>query len=403
MEAHMETPEPASEAAEAASTAAAVLGDDDLLREILLRLGLPTSLVCAAAVSRRWLRCASDPAFLRRFRARNLPLLLGVYVRTPDVQRLRFVPLARGPELAAVVRRGSFDLGEGAGSVWDCRNGRLLADVDGRNVVYSPLHPEQGTDILPEPPIPAEAYTLLFYFTDFLFYENRDDRVSCTSVTVMCTERQAWVYLSDLQAGVWGEGRYSGTIDIPVQGSLRVCEHHALLANRKLYMMCLPHHIIGFDLPSMSSFCIELPDKVQYEYLESIGLSCAEGSGFFLIHMKGFQISVWLHISDITDSSSIGTWKLIDTICLQQVFHHFVELTWDSLPHVVRVAAVGENAEFVLLQIQHKLFYMHISSRAVEEVYEVSPAHGSLYGVYPFMTPWPPAFPALNGGADHDQ
>jgi hypothetical protein len=26
-----------------------------------------------------------------------------------------------------------------------------------------------------------------------------------------------------------------------------------------------------------------------------------------------------------------------------------------------------------------------------------------LYGVYPFMMPWPPSFPALNGGHDHDQ
>jgi len=404
MEAHRESSEPAPETAMAASAAAAaassVLEDDDLLREILLRLDLPTSLVRAAAVNRRWLRCSSDPAFLRRFRARNPPRLLGVYVNPGEARRLRFVPLARGPELAAVVRRGSFDLGEEAGSVRDLRNGRLLVFDDGKYVVRSPLHPERGTDNLPEPPIPAEAYTILFYLIDFLFYESSDNSVACTSVIVMCTERQAWVHLSDLQAGVWGEGRYSGMIDIPVQGSLRGCEHHALLANGKLYMICLPHHIIGFDLPSTSSFCIELPDGVQYEYLESIGLSCAKGSGFFLIHLKGFQISVWLHR---TDHSSIDTWKLIDTIFLPQAFAHLAELTWSSLPDVVRVAAVGDNADFVLLRIQHKLFYMHISSRTVEEVYEANRAHGFLYGVYPFMMPWPPTFPVLNGGNDHDR
>ena len=402
MEAHRESSEPAPETAAAASAAAAasVLDDDDLLREILLRLDLPTALVRAAAVSRRWLRCASDPAFLRRFRARNPPRLLGFYVNTGEAQRLRFVPLARDPELAAVVRRGSFDLGEEAGSVRDCRNGRLLVFVDGKYVVRSPLHPERGTENLPEPPIPAEAYTILYYFSDFLFYESSDNSMSCTSVIVMCTERQAWVHLSDLQGGVWSEGRYSGMIDIPAQGSLRGCEHHALLANGKLYMICLPHHIIGFDLPSTSSFCIELPDGVQYEFLETIGLSCAKGSGFFLIHLKGFQISVWLHR---TDHSSIDTWKLIDTIFLPQAFAHLVELTWDSLPDIIRVAAVGDNADFVLLWIQYKLFYMHISSRTVEEVYEANRAHGFLYGVYPFMMPWPPTFPVLNGGNDHDR
>ena len=54
-----------------------VLGDDDLLREILHRLGPPTALLCAALVSRRWLRHASDPAFLRAFRARHPALMLG--------------------------------------------------------------------------------------------------------------------------------------------------------------------------------------------------------------------------------------------------------------------------------------------------------------------------------------
>jgi hypothetical protein len=83
-----------------------VLSDDDLLCEILLRLGLLTVLVRVAAV---WLRCASDPAFLRRFRTRHPPRLLGFYINTGDAQRLHFVPLARDPELAAIIRRGSFD------------------------------------------------------------------------------------------------------------------------------------------------------------------------------------------------------------------------------------------------------------------------------------------------------
>jgi hypothetical protein len=103
-----------------------VLSGDELLCKILLRLGLLTVLVCAATV---WLRCASDPAFLRRFRTRHLPLLLGFYVNTGDAQRLRFVPLARNPDLAAIIRRGNFDLGEEAGSVRDCRNGRVLVFV----------------------------------------------------------------------------------------------------------------------------------------------------------------------------------------------------------------------------------------------------------------------------------
>ncbi|GJN19626.1 hypothetical protein PR202_gb06921 [Eleusine coracana subsp. coracana] len=127
----------------AAKVAAWVLDDDDLLREILLRLDFPSCLVRAAAVSKRWLRHASDPAFLRRFRCLHPPRLLGLYVCPmgpissgphqdlfPDSI---FVPMPQSPaESAAVIRRGSFhfhlehDIFHN--SMWDCRNGRLIID-----------------------------------------------------------------------------------------------------------------------------------------------------------------------------------------------------------------------------------------------------------------------------------
>ncbi|XP_051196572.1 uncharacterized protein [Lolium perenne] len=57
----------------AADAVSKVLGDDDLLAEILLRVGFPTTLVRAAAACKRWLHHASDKAFLRRFRKLNPP------------------------------------------------------------------------------------------------------------------------------------------------------------------------------------------------------------------------------------------------------------------------------------------------------------------------------------------
>jgi hypothetical protein len=112
MEAGVERTEPSPRppAASAAATEA-VLGDDDLLSEILLRLGFPTCLVRAAAVSKSWLRHASDPAFLRRFGDLNPPRLLGFYVTSLQHRRrlVDFVPmLPQPPELASVLRRGCF-------------------------------------------------------------------------------------------------------------------------------------------------------------------------------------------------------------------------------------------------------------------------------------------------------
>lgn len=74
-----------------------VLGNDDILREI----GFTSCLVRAAAVCKRWYRIASDPDFLRRFRALRPPRLLAFY----ESERLRFVPRPHSPEVASDVRR----------------------------------------------------------------------------------------------------------------------------------------------------------------------------------------------------------------------------------------------------------------------------------------------------------
>ena len=121
------TTEPPQLPPQAASAAqiSVVLGNDDLLREILLRLDFPTCLVRAAAVSKRWLRHASDPAFLRRL---HPPRLLGFYLDTRD-SCLRFIPFPQPPELPTVIRYSIFDLGGVPGHVSDCRNGHLIVDM----------------------------------------------------------------------------------------------------------------------------------------------------------------------------------------------------------------------------------------------------------------------------------
>ncbi|XP_039838727.1 uncharacterized protein LOC120698968 isoform X2 [Panicum virgatum] len=157
MEAERESTEPTAVPPSAAVRA--VLGDDDLLREILLRLAFPTALVRAAPVSRRWLRHASDPAFLRRFRRLHPPVLLGFYLRELGARAPRFVPVSRAPELAAAA--GQFFIS-------DCRNGRLLVtDFDDptacRHAVLSPLRPGPARGkkaVLP----PAPKLSLIWFF-----------------------------------------------------------------------------------------------------------------------------------------------------------------------------------------------------------------------------------------------
>ncbi|CAN6272391.1 unnamed protein product [Urochloa humidicola] len=159
MEPSTTPPPPAS-----ASAAASVLGNDDLLRGIFLRLDFPTYLARAAAVCRHWLRHASYPAFLSRFRELHPPRLLGFYIVTYcNGPFPRFVPLPQPPELAAVIRRSSFELG-GHEGVMDCRDGRLIVSVSGRSSVRSPLHPGRGSIALPELLLPAvSGYSIVCF------------------------------------------------------------------------------------------------------------------------------------------------------------------------------------------------------------------------------------------------
>jgi hypothetical protein len=111
-----------------------VLDDEDLLTEIIVRVGFPTSLVRAAGVCRSWLRLISDRTFLGRFRKLHPPRLLGFYLAQDQYPNPAacFFPLVTHPlpsELAAVVRRTSFRLGAYKGARTDmvgCWNGRVV-------------------------------------------------------------------------------------------------------------------------------------------------------------------------------------------------------------------------------------------------------------------------------------
>jgi hypothetical protein len=102
------------------------LEDDNLLREILLRLPpQPSSLPRASAVCKRWLGLVTDPKFARQFRIRHQkPPILGVFEYKN--QRIVFSPTLGTPDRIPPER---FDLGRGhrdINDVLECRHGRIL-------------------------------------------------------------------------------------------------------------------------------------------------------------------------------------------------------------------------------------------------------------------------------------
>jgi hypothetical protein len=94
-------------------------------------------------------------------------------------------------------------------------------------------------------------------------------------------------------------------------------------------------------------------------------------------------------------------WVLRDTISLHETCGHVVEnglepAGVDEHAVVASVADVGDNAEFVFLELYPSGVFVciHFSSRRVEKVYERDPNNDEITLVYPCSMVWYPVFPA---------
>ncbi|OEL29374.1 hypothetical protein BAE44_0009607 [Dichanthelium oligosanthes] len=338
METERPPPPPVAAAVAAAAAISSVLGDDDLLREILLRLGLPTSLLRAALVCRRWLRHASDPAFLRRFRSLHPPRLLGAYLSTSagPAPLLRFLPIRPVPELAAAARRAGsfFDAFKGsAASVYDSRGGRLLVTTfddrhDSTHQVCSPLSPAGDTTVVPPPPPPPpiqlanDDECLIYHYGEFL---PDDGGRSYFCVVMGYSELQTTVYLISV---------------------------------------------------------MELPNGVENKHGGCIMLFRGDGSGIYLMHVKDSQLQIFHYEKD---SDNPGHWFLVDYICLRQVCANLDMATWPSVDGhsaSVKICAVGDNAKFVFLEMFGAIVCLDIASRQAEKAYELTPEDKELHDAY---------------------
>ncbi|KAM3354218.1 hypothetical protein ACQJBY_025087 [Aegilops geniculata] len=403
-----------SPAAAAAASAASVLGDDDLLREILIRLGFPTCLVRAALVCKRWLLHASDPAFLRRFRDRNPPRLLGFCVRGLD--GYSFVPLPQPPELAVPIRRATSSCSAAFAIkihlIKHCRNGRLITNYfDGcthHHAIMAPLlHGESATAL---PPIPLHSRdwarrAQVRFFEMFLPEDGGLDGI--TLVHLLMVSRKVYAEIYALGSGGWGVPA-TAVMELPAQrydeGFLDDMLPPVL---GKVFMVTTAGtgYALGLDLATASFFTLELPVGVQSNYK----LSCAENSGLYLVSADGFQLSVWLHPM-IGDDDGAGNWRLVDTFCVHETCTRLVGHYWVPPFNFIAVDFVGDNADFAILYHPASCIfvYVHLRNRVVEKVYQrptptaITPVYGRFH-ISPVMMTWPPIFPTLNKGHDQEE
>ncbi|KAK1614614.1 hypothetical protein QYE76_020131 [Lolium multiflorum] len=278
-----------------------VLDDDDLLIEILVRVGFPTTLVHAALVCRRWFHHASDPVFLHRFRKLHPPRLLGFY-HTPNalLNPTPFVPMVpQPPELAAVVQRvaryrfGIHDVMR----VKNCQNGSIFTimyNAAGAHIsviVHSPLCPGREMAFIPLPPFQAGN---LFALENQVL--SREDDEGCLShfyvfmkfdrVTTIFT-----VHVYKLQDGAWCK-HTSVTTKLTRHPRW---ELKAVLVDNKIYVVADPRDIIVLDLMNSGFSTIQLPQGVEHGSSDIVLSRVNDASGVYLIDTKELQLNIWLH------------------------------------------------------------------------------------------------------------
>ncbi|CAM0146498.1 unnamed protein product [Urochloa decumbens] len=395
-------------AAESSSSVSLVLRSQELLGEILLRVGFPTTLVRAALACKRWLRVASDPVFLRLFRASHPPRLLGFYAT--GYGRLgppEFWPVRQPPELASALARAASILDALPGRVTDivdCRHGRLhvcfsrggSCSSNGElEVVLSPLqYPAGGAVMLQLPPAPGIAghsrcystHTATFSHRSIQFLaENGGDGLQCFELeqTYYRNNRQTNLKVNVLQDSAW-RNRISITTGLP--GSKLIT--NVLLMASKLYM-ATDDNVLLLDLESTSFCIIELPERS--DFFHHCQLLKADDSRVYLVTVRREQLRFWQQRSV---SGSVGNWLLVDTVYLDKIFSNL-----GTAVGFFKVAFVGDNAEFVLLQSGRRFYYIDIRCGTIEEVVQ----RDSFSGIWPLMMIWPPSFPKFKEGYDQNE
>ncbi|TVU32476.1 hypothetical protein EJB05_24207, partial [Eragrostis curvula] len=401
MEPKMEEP-PRSAPALAASAAAIsmVLGDYDLVTDILLRLA-PSgclSLVRAAAVCRLWLRAASDPAFLRRFRDLLPRGLIGFYLTAFSESRscwfVEFVPMQ--PHIPRRARFGLDGYASLSSRVVDCRDGRVVASLyrggDFTHGVHSPLDPAaRGLDLDVFPPLPTEDTLMArdcWIFKEFLS-KGSGDGLSYIWFTLDYSHgNTATACVYTLQDDAWRMHSSASTqIDMLYSSPMKTMS--IFLSDDKIYMGITKKNILVLDLTSSTFFTIQFHAEMALG--GEVRLARGDGSGVYLVHANELELCIWLHRPG---NGGVGDWSLLHTIYLSDMCANLKMPIEHGRTPVVYLHEVGNNAEFVFLEMCGWVLSLDVKTRELKKVYEV-PEKTGVGWIHPFVTKLAPTFPAL--------
>ncbi|CAM0948538.1 unnamed protein product [Alopecurus aequalis] len=336
---------------------------DDLLLEIIVRVGIPTTLVRAALVCKRWLGHIADRDFLSRFRKLHPPCLLGFFVTErpfvparPGATCFVPMPLLQPPELAtAIGRLQSYDFG--THRILRCRNGSIFTECDERYIwvygVHRPLCAEM--QIVPPPPCVQDHNKKKF---SAIVSKDEGGGLSYLYMLGKSTEEaevKSTTCVYALKDGAWSV-HTSATCLHAVHSYPK-----ALLVDNKIYLPTATcNNIVVLDLTASSFSTIRMPQGVEYRSYTTRLSPAVDASSVYLIHVKDSQLHIWLHKG--------GEFVLADNICLHETF---ANLDHTLVVRDVRISQVGDDALFVFLEMRRWIFYLDVKCRTMSKVFDM--------------------------------
>lgn len=396
-----------------------VLGMDDLLADILIKLESSKDLVCVAAVSPQWRALAKGGSFKLAWLERHEPAHVGFLAEMQEgigrIQKLLYGPQLGEPS-AVAIRRCINDALLAGDHIIGSSNGIILTHIPGEGYCTSfpGDNPRIYKAVSPSlPPIPRNTgqHTVnTFGHFGVLPQAGRSgvscfvkdaakDFLTCYDGVSFCSSAPIYVHVSIYDREVGWTRFVSEPIPSP-DAALFQRNPYSVLVGSKLYMMYLVGFIVCFDLASKTFTEVPLPDEVKervsswYDY--SVGRH--HGGAIVLVHYHKSVMYTWV-LSFINEAPS---WELETIVDLIHCFGNRISsVAWkrimgrENFPigadhfYSIQVRSTSSDGRFVLLTLGFDLglFELDILDTRVREITNQTRS-GLLGRMFPLSEPW---------------